>query len=138
MEDKIGKLKALKDNKAEKAAERAKEEEKIEARRGEIIQIVKRIEKSLPTILGDVIDSEAVLTENRTYLTLEWFLLKNIDGEIKILYTETPTERAIKLKTKYVSKREERNIDKWNLDFLEQVSKRLPAFVDILLQEAKK
>lgn len=138
LKDKIEKMKILKAEEAQRGAVAAEESEKIAVREREILASIRNLEDSLPTICGTVTDSEAFLTENRRYLKLEWVLFKSSAGKIKILYTETPTEAA--KGTKYTSKREEQNVEDWGIFItrLELINKRLPAFVDILYQEAQK
>jgi len=132
----IEKLKALKTEAAQQATEAAVENKKVTTRENEILASIKDLEDSLPPVIGTVTDSKAFRVEDLTYLKIEWFLY--FDKKIKILYTETPTEKAEKQGTTYIPKREERDIYGYNISILELIDQQLPEFAELLYQNVEK
>jgi hypothetical protein len=111
-------------------------QEKIDAS-NELNRIIGEIESSLDKrYLPQIVDEKAFLIEKRSYLTLEWFLFKDSENRIKVLYKETPTPAA--KGTEYKLKKEEKSVFEWNLRFTKLIIGRLPAFIELIIKESKK
>jgi hypothetical protein len=118
LEDKIKKLEKLKKEAELKAAKGREKMKRAAAREQEIMTSVKRLESSLPPILGPVKDEGAFFKEEM----LELFLY--YDCNIRVISNETPTK-------------EEKNISDFNLEMQELIYQRLPKFADVLIHEAE-